>query len=268
MKIRRKRFSPKSAGAAQSRSPLAERLARHLRWSAAISAAFLRADGLPRRSATFTFGLRAKRMWLLVRRVRNFQLSWPRLEETLTITNNFLKEQAIARNGRSPVEHSRPHLCSPPLAFRHDRLLETFSHVDKLSQQRIWLPGQVSSMPSWRMLSPKTISSAIGRDGLTREMSGMAMTTRILRRLNRVEERPLSPEPRRVSGASEFDGFEGKLETSARRRRRDLDGAAHRSGTAASVPMPASINMTQLTDEVMRQLDRRLVALRERMGKI
>src|SRR6266436_8982578 len=122
MKIRRKRFSPKSAGAAQSLSPLAERLARHLRWSAAISAAFLRADGLSRRSATFTFGLRAKRMWLLVRRVLNFQLSWPRLDETLTITNNFLKEQAIARNGRSHVGHSRPRLCSPPRAFRHDRL--------------------------------------------------------------------------------------------------------------------------------------------------
>jgi hypothetical protein len=38
--------------------------------------------------------------------------------------------------------------------------------------------------------------------------------------------------------------------------------------SAASVAAPAAINVTQLTDEVMKQLDRKLVAARERMGRI
>jgi hypothetical protein len=39
------------------------------------------------------------------------------------------------------------------------------------------------------------------------------------------------------------------------------------SENAAGIPIPAAVSVTQLTDEVMRQLDRRLVAVRERMGK-
>jgi hypothetical protein len=41
-----------------------------------------------------------------------------------------------------------------------------------------------------------------------------------------------------------------------------------RSEPGAGGSTPSGINVTQLTDEVMRQIDRRLVAFRERLGKI
>src|SRR5258708_14524545 len=93
MKDRRNRFSPDATGPAQGRSPLVEKLARHLKWSAAISGAFLRADGPSRwHPATFTFGPGAKRVLSLVRQVLNFRLSVSPRQQTVAITNNFLTQ--------------------------------------------------------------------------------------------------------------------------------------------------------------------------------
>lgn len=93
------------------------------------------------------------------------------------------------------------------------------------------------------------------------------MAARFTRRLRRVEDAPLSPEPRLVTVAAPARGFEEMVETPARKLYRNVGPLQH-SELGASGPTPPGINVTQLTDEVMRQIDRRLVAVRERMGKI
>ena len=257
---------------AQDGSPLVEKLARHLQWSAAISGAFLRADGPSRwHPATFTFGPGAKRVLSLVRQVLNFRLSVSPRQQTVAITNNFLKQQVNAAGDRSlPAGRSAgwriPDQRGTRLAFGHNHLLQTYSHVQKFSRPRIWFQPPAGSAPPAHTLPAKTISSAMRRVSVTPEVSAEEMTTRITRRLNRVEVGPLSPETRLAPFASATHGFGGKLENLARRPHSDVS-AVHHSENAAAIPIASAVNVAQLTDEVMRQLDRRLVAVRERIGK-
>ena len=46
------------------------------------------------------------------------------------------------------------------------------------------------------------------------------------------------------------------------------EAAAASSDTLPGTPPAVPVNVAQLTDEVMRQLDHRMIAARERMGKI
>jgi len=275
MKNRHKRFLPQDAdpGSEESALPLADRLARHLRWSAVISRAFLRADG-PRqwRPTTLTFGLRAKRMLALVSRVLNFRLSWPRREQTLSVTNNFLAQPIlyVLEGNLLTDRDSRRQTLGPremPLAFRQSHVRQTFSHFAGLSEHHIWVQRSAGARPLWLPPSAGTMTVGLRPNGILREASAPAMTTRITRRLRRVEEAPLAPEPRLVAGTPLARGFEEIVETPARKLYRDAS-PLHGSELGANGPVPAGINVTQLTDEVMRQIDRRLVAVRERMGKI
>jgi hypothetical protein len=111
------------------------------------------------------------------------------------------------------------------------------------------------------------MSAGLRANAITQEANIPEMTTRITRRLRRVEQVPLSPEPKLVAGATRTRSFEEIVETPARRLHHDAS-PMHRSEPGASDPLSPNINVTQLTDEVMRQIDRRLVAFRERMGKI
>lgn len=275
MKNRRSRFLPRAGDQGSLESPLslAEMAARHLRWSAAIAGAFRRANALPPwHPTTLTFGLRAKRMLSLVRRVLNFRLSWPRLEQTLGVTNNFLAQPVLYfREGSSPTgRDSRSQTLGPremPLAFRHSHVRQTFSHDARVSQHHIWPHGPAVARTLWLPPSAGTMSVGLRPNAIQRDARAPEMTTRITRRLRRIEEAPLSPEPRMVNVAAPARGFEEILEAPARKLHRELS-PVHHSYLGASAPHPPGMNVTQLTDEVMRQIDRRLVAVRERMGKI
>jgi hypothetical protein len=273
MKSGRNRFLPQAADRrfAQGRLPLAERPARHLKWSAAITGAFLGADGLPRwRPATFTLGLRAKRMLSLICRVLNFRLSWLRLEQNVAVTKNTLAQPVLSgREGRSPSRDQDSRSLAPrgvPLVFPGSHLRQTFSHVEKISEHRIWLQGPTGARQLWIPQPPSTMSPGMRRHATRQEASAAEMTTRIMRRLRRVEA-PISVEPRLASGSPGARVFEAKLERPARKLHHDLK-TTHSSELGASVAVPPGLNVMQLTDEVMRQIDRRLVAVRERMGKI
>jgi len=276
MKSRRNRFLPQAADSAsvESRLPLAERSTRHLRWSAAISRAFRRADGLPRwPPASLTFGLRAKRMLSLMRPVLNVRLSWPRVEQSLSVTSHVLAQRAFdVRKGSSHTGlDSRSRTLRPPdmpLASRHSQVLQTLSRTERRSEHRFTVQGPAAARTLW--LSPSAGSTSLGLrpNAITHDGSAPEITTRIARRLRRVENAlPFSSEPRVVAGAAPIRGLDEIVGAPVRRSYRDAS-PVHRSELSGSAPTTPGINVTHLTDEVMRQIDRRLIALRERMGKI
>src|SRR5262249_17445561 len=136
------------------------------------------------------------------------------------------------------------------------------------SEHRIAAHGSAAPRTLARSPSASTTSPGARRNAITHDVAAPEMTARITRRLRRVEEAlPFSSEPRVVAGAAPFRGVDELVGASARRSSRD-GSPLHRSELSASAPMTPGINVTHLTDEVMRQIDRRLVALRERMGKI
>lgn len=276
MKVKRNRFLAKAVRQPQGRPLLAERLARHLQWAGALSARFRQRDGLPGwRSNTFIFGLRAKRWLLLLRRVLQFQVSRPQPGHTLTVTNNLLKRQiSIVRErlpapwqgtrSRVPVRRAAPLFALPQ---RFLARMGTLSPVEQNPERRLWLRTHAASAPLLFQPPAQRMTQIMGQNGAAADAGPLEITTRIMRQFRRVEERPFSREPGWAPGAPAPRGSEPVLEAPARKLRRDMDSTLD-FGRVATVPPPAALNLTQLTDEVMRQLDRRLVAARERMGKI
>jgi hypothetical protein len=211
-------------------------------------------------------------MLSLVRRMLNVRLSWPRLEQRSAVTNHFLTQPVLyVRERSSPTDpDSRsasrsPHTLTP--AFHHSQLLQTLSRVERRSEHSIWLLGTAALRTLRLSPSASTTSLGLRPNAIMHDVSAAEMTTRITRRLRRVEQAPLSPEPRLVAGAASTRGFDEIVGTPARRLYHDAS-PVHPSEPGGSGLNSASINVTHLTDEVMRQIDRRLVAFRERMGKI
>jgi hypothetical protein len=211
-------------------------------------------------------------MLSVMRRVLNVRLSWPRVEQSLTVTSSVPAPSVFyVREGSSQTSLDfRSRTLRPrdmPLASRHSRLLQTLSRIERRSEHRLTVQGRAAARTLW--LSPSASSTSVGLrpNAITHDGTATEMTTRIARRLRRVEEAlPFSSEPRVVAGAVPTRGFDEVVGT-ARRPYRD-GSPVHRSELGATDPAAPGINVTQLTDEVMRQIDRRLVALRERMGKI
>jgi hypothetical protein len=100
------------------------------------------------------------------------------------------------------------------------------------------------------------------------QMDGTSdLPARIVRRLRRREEMPRGA--RRESLPGRFAGTEPPSDSVVARA--PLRPATRRGQTlepeaAAATRVPAAVNVTQITDEVIRQLDRRFVATRERLG--
>lgn len=62
-------------------------------------------------------------------------------------------------------------------------------------------------------------------------------------------------------------GGEGAVITPAAHRRRQIEQEESRA-TKEQPPAPPIINVAQITENVLQQLDRRLIAARERLGRI
>ncbi len=208
-----------------------------------------------------------------MRRVLNVRLSWPRVEQSLTVTSTVLGPRVFyVRGGSSQTGvDSRSRTFRPrdmPLASRQSRLLQTLSRIERRSEHRFTVQGPAAARTLWLSPSASSTRVRLRPNAITHDGTAPEMTTRIARRLRRVEEAlPFSSEPRVVAGAVPTRGFDEVVGTPARRPSRDAS-PLHCSELGATDPAAPGINVTQLTDEVMRQIDRRLVALRERMGKI
>jgi hypothetical protein len=111
---------------------------------------------------------------------------------------------------------------------------------------------------------------ALGTSTASRKWSGagdlelLPVARRVLRQNRRIEERTAPPQAmllrRSAAPPPEPDFIESDVPAQARPR-----GV---TAASAPTPVPHGFNITQITDEVVRQLDSRLVAARERFGKI
>jgi hypothetical protein len=104
---------------------------------------------------------------------------------------------------------------------------------------------------------------------LTRE-SVETFTERVVRQRQRIEERSgeqVSFVTRRVAVQA---GHDSRSSDAAGQQFNAHAPAAHSVHTApwAQQPSPPQLNLDALTNHVIQQLDRRLVAARERLGKI
>lgn len=108
------------------------------------------------------------------------------------------------------------------------------------------------------------------RSRVVTEDEAPTLPERVIRRLRRVEERPLHPA--RQAAVRMPAATTPEEAPAARRQRRDVSPQGepsfetHTAGRHAQ--QPAAVNVGQITDAVLQQLDRRLLAARERMGRI
>jgi len=91
------------------------------------------------------------------------------------------------------------------------------------------------------------------------ERENITQVRRVRERMARREEHPL--ETRAVVRTL-------AKPASAARHEMPLDALAHRSPQPYPPPAPPQLNIESLTTQVIQQIDRRLVAYRERMGRI
>jgi len=96
------------------------------------------------------------------------------------------------------------------------------------------------------------------------------VAARIVRQLRRREEAP-PLQPRDVAptrAALPTSGSDFVVERTMQRPQRQLGPTLEPEAARATGRLTPAVNVTQITDEVIRQLDHRLVATRERMGRI
>jgi hypothetical protein len=159
----------------------------------------------------------------------------------------------------------------PPMLNRH-LLAARLAHSDSLPPVRNypWLPGAMTVAPrAGRSRQP--MSLAFDESGDSNEFTpapgGMAL--RITRRHGRVEEQRLRY--RREMAVEEGHVRAGEMTLVSNRATPPHKG--HDIGFEAESRVENSrtepvIDTAQITDQVLKQLDRRLIAARERMGKI
>jgi hypothetical protein len=89
---------------------------------------------------------------------------------------------------------------------------------------------------------------------------------RIGRQLQRVETAAMAQQTARELKYTVVPGGDGAATAPAANRRRHIEQEERRA-TKEQSPAPV-INVAQITENVLQQLDRRLIAARERMGRI
>jgi hypothetical protein len=257
-------------------APLARRMVRHVRWAGALTGKFRAQTDLSAwRPQEFVYNLHSWRQLFFLRNLQQFRFEQRHSHTAGPVMNNFF---LLQRESASPS----PAMAKPATAER----AESRSDIRQeqilppvLPCQEKWLPLQRTfSRSAGRPDGPVNAAAALFfhenlvRRRMLREVAGADEAGReiaagIVRRAQRVEERPTGQSLAPVFAASAMRLSRDAVEPSELPARRQ-SSAGSSFETFPAMPPAAPFNVTQLTDEVMRQLDRRLVATRERMGKI
>lgn len=257
-------------------TPLARRGTRYGAWAGALAEKFRQQVNLPGwRPQTLVHSLPARRPFLFFRNLQKFYLE--RYSRTAaTIMNNFFLQKVVLSSSVLPASQTVNAGRVPrPQARQGAQIFEAPQHrerkwllVEKTVDLFRWSPartGNASAAISFHdaiEVRRRILRGAAGPDALPSEIAA-----RILRQVRRVEERPAGQPLDTVVAPSVVRVAGSVLEPSQGMPVREISITPAFSSLSAT-PLPAPFNVAQLTDEVMRQLDRRLVAARERMGKL
>lgn len=276
MKNRNDSRSLRIIGPPTEPAPLARKMVRHVGWACALTGKFrAQADLRAWRPQEFVYNLHSWRRLFFLRNLQQFRFGQRHWHTAGPVMNNFFLLQ------REPACPS-PALTKPTAAEHfgsHGNVRREQVLPPVLPRQEKWLPLQRTfSRSAGRPDGPVNAAAALFfHENLVRRRMlpevagadevGREVAAGIVRRAQRVEERPTGQSLAPVFAASAVRVSRHAMEPSELPVRRQSN-AGSSFETFPAVPPAAPLNITQLTDEVMRQLDRRLVATRERMGKI
>lgn len=255
---------------------LAQRMVRHANWAGALTGKFrAQTDLRAWRPQEFVYGLHSWRKLFFLRNLQQFRFEQRHSHRAGPVINNFF---LLQRNSTYPSV-----ALTNPAAADHSGRRENVQEQQLLP---LALPRQERCLPKERTFSRSAgrpivsvnTASAISfheillRRRMLREIAGLdgagsEVAAAIVRRVQRVEERPTGQSMDPVVAASTMRLSRNAAEISEPPRTRESSAGSTFEAFPAAPPAPP-FNVTQLTDEVMRQIDRRLVSARERMGKI
>ena len=154
-------------------------------------------------------------------------------------------------------------------ALRRNRTVE----FDQIALPRISrsVAGSVGSSASLALSWPTRATTQAGHQPGESDSAATALPERVLRRHRRIEARPFL-QPRglvpQVAVAPTLEEPAAIHRAPSRRRAQQVDPPAEAEQRPRSAAQAPNINVAQITDAVLQQLDRRLIAARERMGRI
>ena len=256
---------------------LARRIKRHTAWTDSLIQRFrLQLDRMGWRPEKFIFNLYGWRKRLFLRNIQQFRLEKHEWHAAGSIVNNFFPQQ---RNRESTAFiPSRLIDAAHPHRDRESQHMQSWSLPARYQERELPLKRTLSRYSSQPIAGDGAAATPIFRDSIEvrrrtpRFINGNdegpgEVAARIVRQVRRVEERPSVHPHGPVLSAPVVRAANEVHEPPQRMRTSEItaSGAMETLPTTPSVP---PFNVTQLTDEVMRQLDRRLIAARERMGKM
>lgn len=251
----------------------------HRAWAAAI-----RSKYSPRILAGTPLGtliyLRLAQTRLLLLRERQF-LQGPFLSQnTISLSQIFLNKVAVPAQLPSQKQGSRTVLETRPDSFRRIRALEGALSVQEQHPARVGLSYGESRRfllqlnadanafePAVRHLRRNVLFQAMEptEQPLEQPAHFSHLVMRIVRQSQRVEDSAMASSSAGSLKHATIARDEVVGASSTRRRHLEMED---RMPNKEEPPAPPVINLTQITESVLQQLDRRLVAARERMGRI
>jgi hypothetical protein len=262
---------------------LAGRILGHRSWSAEVTARFQQQHGRTRRHAQdFTYA-GAQRWFARSQRWQKVTAVRQQIDLHLTLNNAVYQKNVFASAQAAPDARSNGH---PQTLFGRGTAVATIPG---------WYPVEKSSLrttppqpgPSTAVMVPqfsigphRTLPAVVSfrrlqfsepdksQDVTVVETVYTQLGARIQRKLQRVEVRP-SYQAVEISERPSGTSPRGDLFVQSSTAGSILRNAARSSFDDPPGPPPAPVlNMGEITNEVIRQLDHRLVAIRERMGKM
>jgi hypothetical protein len=279
MKTNRTPFSRKQPGQLllQPRQLLFSRkIGRHGRWVTALAARFSLKNHLLRHPGSdFIFASLPRRSLLFLQRIQHPHPLQYQFVPSASSPSRFLERQFFVVKER-PLP-GLPHPFTSQTSTPGKALLASSPQIARRLAAAFILSGETrtrAASSQFQAATPLdlqfpwlTAAPGVRQTHRIHHAGTLEVTTRIQRRLRRVED-PLLPGPASVSAASR-SAFVAPLRMENFVQAPDsVLESPRKAETLASLPAPPALNLNQITDEVMRQLDRRLVSTRERMGKI
>ncbi len=208
------------------------------------------------------------------------QRQWIQNEfKTVVMQQLFLSQAIVAKNAGKPVppalNKQLERLFAGPGETRHavavPSVVRQFSRSASMAgnteRQRVGWPLTFAGTKANRRLDANSLGSADVEESIRLEMRA----ARLVQRHQRVEvareriAREFGPEPSMQS--PESPASEGHRSMSQAKSHALQERDVQEPSRMRAAPN-GGINVTQVADEVMKQLDRRLIAVRERMGRI